>query len=94
METTALSLTDITDCDQAALKEINARAIDLKAAAADAEEFDVGGSKAHKLEGVAAVGSSTLSDLTMASEEECLAACGLWMVGCTHVTVGKLFCSC
>lgn len=84
----AVAMTNISDCDTAAMEEGSSKAIDLLDATG--ENATVGGSTAKHLADVAAVGSTVASDLTMASAEECLAACALWISECTHVTVGKL----
>ena len=86
--TGAIALTDIKGCKAASLTAITDQAVDLKGAAG--EDVTVGGTSAKALEGVAAVGEAAASDLTMASAEECLATCALWIPDCTHVTVGML----
>lgn len=88
IEPGAVSLTGITECDAAAVQAVTAKAIDLSTDDAAGEEATVGGSTALKLEGVAPVGRAALSDLTVSTEEDCLAACALWIPECTHVTVG------
>jgi hypothetical protein len=90
LEVNAYSLNAITGCDPADVAKVQAKAVDLSAADSYAVEVAAGGSTALVLVGVAAVGSSLLSDLTVPSVEECLAACSIWMLGCTHVTVGAI----
>lgn len=85
----AYSLTDITTCNPKEVQAIVDKAVELSSGEGAGQEVTVGGSTALKLDGVAAVGGATLSALTMASEEECLAACALWSEVCTRVTVGK-----
>jgi hypothetical protein len=81
----AATLMDINGCDAAAVQAVRANAVSLASVAgADAV---VGKTSASKIEGVAAVGSAVHSDLAL-PVEDCLAACALWIKGCTHVSVG------
>lgn len=88
LEPRATSLTGIMECDAAAVKAVTAKAVDLSTDDVAGVEAKVGGSTAIMLEGIAAVGSSVLSELTLSTEEDCLAACALYISECTHVTVG------
>jgi hypothetical protein len=84
----AVAMTNISACDPAAAKAFEASLVDLTAATG--LPATVGGTTAKQLAGVAAVGSAAAYDLTMATAEECLAACALWIPECSHVTVGAL----
>lgn len=88
LEPRATSLTGIAECNAAAVKAVTAKAVDLSTDNAAGVEAKVGGSTALMLEGIAAVGSSVLSELMLSTEEGCLAACALYISECTHVTVG------
>lgn len=86
LSTGALTLSNITACDAAEVQAVADAAVPLAGAGLQAQVGQ--GTTATKVLDTAAAGMSVHSDLSFVTEEECVVACSVYILGCTHVTSG------